>query len=179
MGGPLLEEEIIEVKKHGNIDNFVETGTYKGDTSIMASKYFKRVYTIEIYHNLYMHSMSKALNMGIYNINFYNGDSINILKNIVPTIMGGAVYFIDAHISGSDSSWNGKDRVPIYKELESIFTHKLKPSVFIVDDLRLWKNKVWDWAHITNEKLLDFIRQKGYKITKSYEKNDRFFIFIE
>lgn len=89
---------------------------------------------------------------------------------------GGSIYFIDAHISGSDSGWNQTDRVPVFEELNVILSYKLKPSIFIIDDLRLWKNNIWDWSHITNEKLLSFFQEKGVNVWTSYEKNDRFFI---
>ena len=51
MGGSLKETEIINcVKqidpKYKNIKNFVETGTYKADSTIIASKHFENVYTI-------------------------------------------------------------------------------------------------------------------------------------
>ena len=53
MGGSLKESEITNIKQVGlsykNIKNFVETGTYKADSTILAAKHFDHVYTIEIF----------------------------------------------------------------------------------------------------------------------------------
>ena len=177
MGGPLTLEELLDAKNHNNIKYFVETGTYKADTTIMASKYFDKVYTTEIHPGLYTSAMNRANTENVSNINFYLGDSSTLLRQITPQVLDGAIFFLDAHISGSDSGWNGTDRVPILKELDAILTYKIGPSVFIVDDLRLWKQQVWDWAHITNEGLVSEFTKRNIEVVKSFEKNDRFYIF--
>lgn len=183
MGGSLKQEEILYIKNYGtpynDIENFVETGTYKGDTTIMASKYFKNVYTIEIFEPLYNDSMLRASNEGINNIVFFLGDSLEQLKNIVPNVLKGAIFFIDAHISGGDSGWNNKNRVPLMEELDIILSHNIGPSVFIFDDLRLWKGKVWDWEHITNNSIIRKFILRNIEISYMFEKEDRFYVFTK
>lgn len=184
MGGSLKQEELQEIKNRGNpysnIKNFVETGTYKADSTIAAAKIFENVYTIEVYEPLYTSSKLRAENENINNINFYLGDSLEKLKEIIPLVTDGAVFFIDAHISGNDSGWNGQNRVPLIEEIDIILTQDIGPSVFIVDDLRLWKtDKAWDWAHITNEFIVEKFKKKNIKISSYFEKNDRFFIFTK
>ena len=184
MGGSLIEEEILHIKNQGkpydNINNFIETGTYKGDTAIVAAKHFKNVYTIEIFEPLYIDSMVRALNEGISNIVFLLGDSLEKLNNILPDVASdGAVFFIDAHISGGDSSWNNVNRVPLMEELDIILSYKIGPSVFIFDDLRLWKQKIWDWEHITNESIIRKFILRDIEISHIFEKNDRFYIFTK
>lgn len=184
MGGSLTEQEISNIKNkddiYKNIKNFVETGTYKGDTTIIASKMFENVYTIEIFQPLYYESKLRALNENLNNIVFLLGDSLTELPIIMPKVLDGAVFFIDAHISGSDSGWNDKIRVPLIEELDIILSHKIGPSVFIFDDLRLWKTvKAWDWTHITNEHILEKIKNKGIEIFSAYESDDRFFVFTK
>jgi hypothetical protein len=174
MGGSLDQEEILYIKNQGvpydNIDNFVETGTYKADTAIAAAKHFKHVYTIEIFEPLYTDGILRASNEGISNIVFLLGDSLEQLKNVVPDVLSGAVFFIDAHISGGDSSWNNVNRVPLMEELDIILSHKIGPSVFIFDDLRLWKQKIWDWEHITNESIIRKFILRGIEISHMFEK---------
>jgi hypothetical protein len=186
MGGSLKETEIINCikqidPKYKNIKNFVETGTYKADSTIMASKHFENVYTIEIFEQLYEESKTRAKNEGITNITFYLGDSLDKLKEITPKVLDGAVFFIDAHISGHDSGWNGTTRVPIFEELDIILSNPdLGPSVFIVDDLRLWKTiKAWDWAHITNESIIQKFKDKNIKVSLQFENDDRFYVFTD
>lgn len=183
MGGSLEQEEIIYINNQGapynTINNFVETGTYKGDTAIAASKHFKNVYTIEICEPLYTDSVVRASNEGIRNINFLLGDSLQQLNNVLPNVLNGAVFFIDAHISGIDSSWNNVNRVPLIEELKIILSYKIGPSVFIFDDLRLWKGKVWDWEHITNDSIIRKFIENEVEISHIFEKNDRFYVFTK
>ena len=184
MGGSLTEQEIYDIKARGSpyseIENFVETGTYKAETTLMAAKHFKNVYTMEIYEPLYKESMERANDEKVNNINFYLGDSLDCLPEIALKVRVGAIYFIDAHISGGDSSWNGKNRVPLIEELDIIISEPIGPSVFILDDLRLWKTiKAWDWEHITNESIIKKLKDKGIKIASYFEQNDRFFVFTK
>ena len=179
MVGSLTPEELSSLsisKKHKDIKYFVETGTYKADTTLLVAPVYEHVYTTEIHEGLYQASKERAAQAGVKNITFLHGDSIELLREITPKVVDGAVFFLDAHISGCDSGWNGKNRVPIYEELDVILPHKLGPSVFILDDLRLWKQSVWDWAHITNEKIVQKFTEHGYTVVAFYEKNDRFYI---
>jgi hypothetical protein len=184
MGGSLNQDEINEIKENGhpynNIKNFVETGTYKGDSTIIAAKNYENVYTIEIFEPLYNESRERAYREGLRNITFLLGDSLERLKEIMNKVTDGSIFFIDAHISGYDSSWNGKIRVPLIEELDIILSYSLGPSVFIFDDLRLWKTaKAWDWAHITNELLIKKFREKNIKLFSYFEKDDRFYVFTK
>jgi hypothetical protein len=183
MGFALNFEELNEVLKNNptyqKIKYFVETGTYKAQTTLMVSEHFEHVYTIEIFEPLYQYSKKLAEEKKVDNITFLLGDSLLMLSEIVPKVLSGAVYFIDAHISGSDSNWNGKNRVPILEELDIILSHKIGPSIFIIDDLRLWKQCVWDWAHITNMKIVQKFIEKGYEVDSFYESNDRFYVLTK
>ena len=186
MGGSLNDDEINEILDmpvyKGQILNFVETGTYRGVSTMVAAQKIKNVYTIEICQELYESTKNDLLSKGFTNIEFIFGDSLTELPSIMDKINetdGGAIYFIDAHISGSDSGWNNTNRVPIFEELDIILSYKIKPSVFIIDDLRLWKNNTWDWAHVTNEKLLSFFSERGVNVSTSYEKDDRFYILTD
>ena len=182
MGGSLIYEELEEMFKiypfFKCIKNFVETGTYKGDTSIMASAHFDKVFTMEIMETLYSESKERAKKEGIQNISFYLGDSLNSLTEIMPNIKDGAVFFIDAHQSGPDTGNNQKQRVPLYEELDIILSYELGPCVFIFDDVRFWKDQgeqVWDWEHISTDLVLKRFQDKK-EIIDSYVKNDRFFV---
>ena len=181
MGGSLKQKELQDIKLRGDpydkIKNFVETGTYKADSTLIAAKEYENVYTIEIFEPLFLESKQRAENEGITNITFLLGDSLVQLNNIIPHVSEGAVFFIDAHISGGDSGWNGKIRVPLIEELEIILSKELGPSVFIFDDLRLWKDKVWDWSHITNEFIVEKFKNKGIKLSCFFEQDDRFYVF--
>jgi hypothetical protein len=62
-------------------------------------------------------------------VSFFLGDSVECLKDIVPLVLEGAVFFLDGHMSNGDTWWNEKQRVPLYEELDVILSHKIGPSV--------------------------------------------------
>ena len=180
MGGSLLYEEITSVAKgnpkHEAIKYFVETGTYKADSTIMASQHYTHVYTTEIVPALYEGSKNRAKNEGIENITFALGDSVKLLEDIMPKVKDGAVFFIDAHQSGGDTSNNGKN-VPLFEELGVILRANVGPSMFIIDDVRFWKGKeksAWDWDHVSEDLILDLFLEYNYKLIAFFVKNDRF-----
>ncbi len=185
MGGSLEYEEILSAtkgRKHANIKNFLETGTYFGQSALMAAKHFDNVYTVEIYEPLYNECVERAKKEGVDNIHFFLGDSLDRLPEMVEHVKDGVVCFIDAHISGNDSSWNGKERVPLLQELDIILSYKLGPSLFIVDDIRFFKHhekEAWDWNHIDNIKIVKMFKEKGYKVISFFESNDRLWILTE
>jgi hypothetical protein len=183
MGGSLQYEEILEIYRKypafKKITSFVETGTYKGDTSLMAAKYFEKVFTMEIVEELYLGSKERATREGVTNITFYLGDSLDNLPKILPQIKEGAVFFIDAHQSGPDTSNNKKQLVPLFEELDIILTQELGPSLFIFDDVRFWKyqsQSAWDWAHISDKKILERFGHHDKDIIDFFISNDRFFV---
>ena len=185
MGGSLNDDELLNIKKRGqpysNIKNFVETGTYKGDSTLIAANHFDNVYTIEIFEPLYLESKQRAKDENVNNITFFLGDSLEKLREITPLVTEGAIFFIDAHISGADSGWNNTTRVPLIEELNIILSEPVGPSVFIFDDLRLWtgQSKAWDWSHITNDTIIQKFKNNGFNVACFFEENDRFYVFTK
>lgn len=183
MGGSLNENEINELKQRNiKFQNFIETGTYKGETTFLTSKYFENVYTIEIAPHLFNEVSSYAKEQNITNVHFYLGDSLEKLDEIMKEVENQHnVFFLDAHISGYDSSWNQIIRVPLLNELDIILSYDCsKSSVFIFDDVRLWKTiKAFDWIHITNEIILNKFYSKNIQVKCFYEKDDRFYVFTK
>jgi hypothetical protein len=85
MGGSLKYSEIETMfKKYPEykdvIKNFIGTGTYKGDTSRMASRHFENVFTVELNYDLFMYSGQKSEDEGIKNIRHFCGDSTDFFK---------------------------------------------------------------------------------------------------
>lgn len=187
MGGPLEWSEVETLLKilpptidYKNV--FVETGTYHGDTTFLMAKYFKEVYTCEIHRELLVATAMKAQNKRIDNIKFFLCDSVPFLKDALPTISNTAIYFLDAHISGADSGWNGYKRVPLMEELEAILEQKGQYSnIIIIDDARFFDgsmaNKPDDWAHISVQGINALV-EKYTKRYFSFVKNDRLFLLI-
>lgn len=180
MGGSLIYEEISNLTD--DIDIFVETGTYKGDTTVMASKYFKQVFTFELNEKLYSESKERFKREKCFNVNAYLGDSVELLQLCMPFLKNeNCMYFIDAHISGYDSSYKEAYMVPLFQELEIILSNvQSDKNIFIIDDARFWigENKPFDWAHISLEKILDMFKRYDKNIIKHYLFEDRYYIII-
>jgi hypothetical protein len=182
MGGSLEMSELISIPASYR-KNFFETGTYKGETALLASLFFNKVFTIEIDSRLYEYCTNLFSEIKTQKPYLYKGDTLDLIPQIQtkhPTIFNeGVVFFLDAHISGHDSSWNNKNRVPLLEELDLILNGpKLGPSVFIFDDVRMWQNNIWDWVHISNDTILTKIKEK-YNIDDHCVKNDRLWVFTK
>lgn len=182
MGGTLLDDELEEVKMIFplEIEFAVETGTYKGQSAKQLAKHFKKVHTIEIFEPLFRES--KNNNKDVNNIIYHFGDTIELLPNIVKSIDKPAFYFIDAHISGQDTMWNKIDRCPLLRELEIVLRNsKCKQMVIAFDDIRLFESKEsWyrEWAGISKESINKKIEEFGFSIVNSYERDDRYYVYL-
>jgi hypothetical protein len=178
MGGSLLADEVMTISKIKPLKHFVETGTYKAESATLASYVFEHVHTIEIHEGLYKDNIEKSRDMGITNIHFYHGDSEVILPDIMEEVASeGAVFFLDAHMSGPDSGWNGVKHVPLIPELETILEYKPVGSVFVFDDVRLWG--IYSWTEITFDNILKLMKKYGQVVERHYVKNDRFYVVTE
>jgi hypothetical protein len=132
MGVP--EDISIFIKKSYNINRFVETGTFHGDTSVWASQHFKQVDTIEFSKNIYLQTKRKY--EYIENINFIFGDSKSALKNIILNATEPILFWLDAHWC-SMGSYGENDQCPLIEELEIINASAFNNFIFI-DDARLF-----------------------------------------
>lgn len=149
----------------------IETGTYKGETTVICSKKFKKIYTIELSKNLHQYCINKYKN--IKNIEFLQGDSPEKIKEIINDIKDKYILFLDAHGSGGDTVFHdkyGRYGTPILKELESTISNP--PDVIIIDDYKDYQNipvekyvknnlgnyKIFSFPHIANWELV-FIKE--------------------
>lgn len=124
---PLVEK----LAKEFNITNFLETGTYLGETTVWASDIFKQVYTIELSEPIYKSTSEKYKH--VKNIHFLFGDSKHILPTIIPQITGSVLFWLDGHWCGRNTA--GKfNECPIFEELEQAV--KVESPVILIDDLR-------------------------------------------
>ncbi len=183
MGGSLEQEELnklhTEFPQLKELSLFIETGTYKGVSTRLASKNFKDVYTFEINLDRFVESMNESLKQNLMNCHHYLGNSYDLLRVILQNDKRSSFFFLDAHQSGGDSSNNGKELVPLIEELNII--NELYPQILgvvCVDDYRLWNTEPIpdDWKHITNERIFGCL--SNHKINSAFMLNDRLYILI-
>ena len=155
MGPP--QKLIKNLTQNFQIRNFVETGTYYGETSVWASRVFDRVLTIENSTDLYNQTIDKYGKVA--NIEFFLGDSRERLREIVSRLSEPTMFWLDAHWSGG-LTYGKQDQCPILEEIDIINSFKLNAYIFI-DDARLFlsppqpPHEVAQWPNIV--KILEML----------------------
>ena len=132
-----------EIRKYGqnfSIDNFVETGTFMGDTVEFLKNDFKNIWSIELEPNLAAKAKERFKDAN--HIKILEGDSSEVLKSIVP-IDGPTLFWLDGHYSSSFSindqkinTAKGSKETPILEELSIILEEGLNQNVILIDDAR-------------------------------------------
>ena len=123
----LPKELVLSLAKEFNVSAFVETGTYRGETTTWAVSYFKNIYTIEASYDLYNQASTKFSKTT--NVECIFGDSS---EHIQSCIHQNSIYYLDAHYSG-DETYNGNP--PLLHELEVINSFEYEDYI-IIDDAR-------------------------------------------
>lgn len=113
------------------IDNFVETGTYKGETSFWAARYFKKVYTIEIDEKIAHETSSRQDRPE--NLEFFVGNSKDLLPELMAKkIKGSCFFWLDGH--WCFGAGGKEEECPLLFELEAI--KSFQDSIIFIDDAR-------------------------------------------
>ena len=160
---------------------FVESGTFKGKTAMVESRYFREVHTIELSQELY------DANLPVFqerypNIVAYHGDSAKVLHELVRKIHEPCMFFLDAHWSGDHrvdwekSRWKGygvdtacrgdawppspEQQCPLVDEALVIGRFFEFPSIVVIDDWSIagTRDSAFsgeDWSSITLDGILD------------------------
>lgn len=156
---------IAYYQKKYSISTLVETGTYMGDMIEAQKKRFKKIYSIEL--SSVLNEKAKSRFSCDKNICLFQGDSVQVLPNLLKRIDEPAIFWLDGHYSGGITAKGSKD-CPILEELNAIFENSKFENVLLIDDARLFIDKA-DYPSI--EKLIDYVGSKN----KKYEveiKND-------
>lgn len=115
---------------------FVETGTYLGETTAAMAKHYSKVHTIEIDTGLYEKARARFADQ--LGIQCYHGDSATMLPEVIRELAGPTVFWLDGHYSGPRTGRHSEYDTPIISELEMIFAHNAKDHIILIDDARLF-----------------------------------------
>ena len=164
---------IIKYAEEYNCRNFVETGTYYGETALFCKDYFDKIYTIELLDILYQNAIEKFKNFK--NIKVIKGDNSKELPIILNEINTKTIFWLDGHYCGDNFTAKGDKETPIMEEITTILNHHVKDHVILIDDARCFG--VWP-DYPTIEKLYNYIKE--YRSDFDFEvKNDIIRIILE
>lgn len=164
-------------------ENFIETGIFCGETTFALEPYFSKLYTIEIKKEYYENVKQDYKGN---KINFYLGDSSDVLNEIIPSITGKSIIFLDGHWSGDDTGKGVKD-VPLYEELRCIMLNHKDEAIIIIDDVRLFSvgpnigNEVCNWEDINTNNIIKIVEErinKTYFLPSHLASDDRLILHI-
>jgi hypothetical protein len=143
--GAIRSKRLEEFFKIKNCNIFVETGTYKGHGVQWAvDNNFKRIYSVEIHEGLYLESSEKFKDNNSVRIS--KADTLNFLNVVVPQLKDSTFFYLDAHVSDSDSGGNMNHPIPFIQESQIIVNKffDLTKAIVAIDDVRLWGSPMID-----------------------------------
>ena len=180
----MLDNELAACKAVcPTLTTWVETGTYKGESSRRASAHFPQIYTFEVNPQLHADAVSAAASEGLDTSGYWLGDSPELLTRYLTTTLPTqpksthVLFFLDAHLSGSDTGHNGLECVPLLRELQVIDQHypSDRPALLCIDDVRLF-GAVWDWQQVTLPAIGGSLSH--HRIVGAEAINDRLYVLL-
>lgn len=154
----MLSELVLFLKEKGQHENFVESGTYLGDSAKWASEHFKRVVTVELSKALF--DMTSEKLKTFKNIEFHQGDSRDILGRLIPTLEGPSIFWLDGHYSCGNTAGE-EHECPLLDELRCLKNIGVD-DVVLIDDAHLFVKpapmplKFEHWPSVTE--VIDLLR---------------------
>ena len=125
-----LAELALALQAQYRIPNFVETGTFHGETAAWAAQHFARVVTVEASPHYYQ--LAAQRRAALPTVDFRFGHSAPVLRELVPTLDGPALFWLDAHWSAGDTYGAG-DECPLLHELAAIVQRNASNFILIDD----------------------------------------------
>lgn len=152
-------------EKYNKNSIFIETGSYLGD-GIYQALYsgYDKIISIELSNKLYLHCKNRFINHS--NVMLYNGDSSDILGELLEDIDVPVTFWLDGHYS-SGMTQRGKLMSPLMEELDIIKNHHINNHTILIDDMRCWKKEDPDY-NFGEKEIKDKIKQINKKYTIEY-----------
>jgi hypothetical protein len=126
---------IEELHRRFAPEAFVETGTFRGDTTEWASRVFAKVHSVEAHEGIYREAAVRL--KGLPNVHAEHADTRSFLTRVVPSLKGPAVFWLDAHWCASGTTYGASDECPVLDELAIIAQSPIDHFI-LIDDARLF-----------------------------------------
>lgn len=126
------QQVVIDYIKKYSPAVFIETGTYKGKMVYAVMPYIDRIYSIELDETHYQNARKRFA--GYPDIHLLQGQSGEVLPQILKTIDQPCLFWLDAHYSGGSTAKGDMD-TPIMQEMECILNHpQVEKHIILIDD---------------------------------------------
>jgi hypothetical protein len=127
---PPLDQYVGYMKSRFGLDTLIETGTYLGDSTAWAAARFSRVVTIDTRPD-FQQRAAEGLCAGYGNIEFWSGDTRQLLAAALATLDGPALLWLDAH--AAPDLFGERDDWPILEELAAVNASPHRHFILIDD----------------------------------------------
>ena len=167
-GKPFPPPHIVKQKTIKTYQNkfetnvLVETGTFMGEMIYAQRNIFSKIFSIELSEEL--HKAAKRRLHKYPHVELLQGDSGEVLKNLVPQLSEPAIFWLDGHYSGFETA-KGELLTPIESELDTILSSELA-HIILIDDARLF---IGQDDYPTIEQIKNSVSAKKKNITFNVE----------
>lgn len=159
-----MPTDIKTFKQFANNNVFVETGSYLGDGIQMACDAgFKKIISIEISEQFCKNCSERFKDVD--RVRIVQGDSSDILGDVIGNINEPITFWLDGHYSGGDLP-KGKYLSPLIQELEYIRRHPINIHTILIDDVWCWRDMDNKYHNGFN---VDFLVKSILEINSNYE----------
>jgi hypothetical protein len=143
---------------------WIETGTYKGDTTTFLAVNSPGVFTIEPSEKYYLQALARFANNS--KVQVIQGSSEEILEDLIVSLKSGLNIWLDGHFSGGET-FLGSSLTPIITELkiiDKIFNQTDFKFMVAVDDIRLFKGSTsHESGYPELKSLVDWAEENNYQ----------------
>ena len=146
---------IQEYQKQYGHTILVETGTYLGDMVEAQKRHFNSIFSIELSPELFERAKKKFARDK--NVTILRGDSSKVLPEVMKTVRGSAIFWLDGHYSAGITA-KGEKACPVFEELDAIFSDNYQEHIILIDDARRF---IGQGEYPTIEELTDYIKSKS------------------
>jgi hypothetical protein len=132
--------------RHGHPDaTWIETGTYRGDTTAVLARASRKVISLEPAAELYAAAQRRFKD--VPNVELVNATSEVALPEVMARVSGRVCLWLDGHFSGGPT-FKGPNDTPILNELAAVAEHlgRWESATVLVDDLRLFTGDVHSYG---------------------------------
>jgi hypothetical protein len=135
----MVKEEAVKHYAETYLPNIlIETGTFRGEMVDACATIFKQIYSIELSKKLAREAAERFSHQK--HISILQGDSVEILPEILLRIDEPCLFWLDGHYSGGFTA-KGNTETPILQELTSILNHHLDGHIILIDDARCFNGQ--------------------------------------